>query len=499
MDITASFSGSLQLRAGGAQRTYRNTEQQARHVAETMALRMGDFSTEQALVALGLAPSERPKLLRWLDRACVTGLMQRADVAGARGYSWRVADAVQRDVSRRLLERPLKARGVASYNFDFLEDYEPGRTFYLSPEVRRRLNARSAPGSAAFEELSNHDKSVFLCGLSHGSSALEGNTYSRLETIRLIEEGLEKQGASQKETFMVLNHHEAVRFLVNHMHFPPRSADVDVRGEDIRNIHALLSYQLLEDPAMCGALRHKEVEIYQSTYRPLAYHEDLRRCFQTICDKARRISDPFEAAFFLLVHLPYLQPFEDCNKRTSRVACNIPLLRRGVLPMSWTGVDLRSYEDGLVAVYEQNATALLAEVFYDGYMRSSHEFEAVRVRPLDGPNDIALRYRNEIRKVVKSVVHENLGTMPETVDPADQERFGVLVRGELERLAKMHAGTMVQYGMRKQDILAWRQRDSADGTDEALVDDHVDAEPGDDPAGGELCADDGAADLRARS
>lgn len=468
MNNDAAIERSIKTRVaqvmadGRAPRVYRNTEQQARQVAEALALRQGEQTTEQVLAALGLSASDRPKLLRWLDHACGAGLMQCLEEPGVRGFRWRVSDDVQREASRRVLNRPLSERGSASYNFEFLESYEPGRTFYLSPEIRKRLHARSAPGSAAFEEFSAHDKSVFLCGLSHGSSALEGNSYSRLETIKLIEDGLEKQGASEKETFMVLNHHEAVRFLVNHMHFPPRSADVDVRGEDIRNIHALLSYQLLKDPDMCGALRSKEVEIFDSTYKPLSYHEDLRRCFQTICDKARRIQDPFEAAFFLLVHLPYLQPFEDCNKRTSRVACNIPLLRGGVLPMSWVGVGLRDYEDGLVAVYEQNATALLAEVFYEGYMRSSQEFEAVRVRPMDGPNDIALRYRNEVRRVVKSVIHESHGSMPETVDTSDQERFAQLVRSELERLARMHQGTMVQYGMTSAEILAWREREVDD-------------------------------------
>lgn len=448
--------------AGRVGRVYRNTDQQARAVAEALAERNQDLTTDEVLEQLGLVPSNRPKALRWLDRASVTGLVQRVEEKGIRGFRWRAADAVQRDVCRQRLDRPLAERPRVGYNFDFLDSYVPGRTFYLSEDARKRLHARSRPGTAAFEDLSGHDKSVFLCGLSHGSSALEGNSYSRLETIKLIEEGLQKKGASEKETFMVLNHHDAVRYLVNNMHYPPLSNDVMVRGQDIRNLHALLSYHLLDDVNMCGALRSKAVTIHESSFTPLSYYEDLSRCFQSICDKTREIEDPFEAAFFLLVHLPYLQPFEDCNKRTSRVACNIPLLRKGVLPMSWVGVDVRSYEDGLVAVYEQNSPALLAEVFYEGYMRSTEEFEAIRVRPLDGPNDIALRYRNEIRAVVRTVVHEGLGAMPETIDPADQARFGVLVQGELARLARLHEGTMIQYGMSETNIRTWREREATD-------------------------------------
>ncbi|MDF2461943.1 MAG: cell filamentation protein Fic [Ramlibacter sp.] len=443
-------------------RVYRNTDQQARAVAETLARSSRELTTDEVLDQLGMSPSDRPKALRWLDRASVTGLVQRVEEKGVRGFRWRAADAVQRDVSRQRLDRPLAERPRVGYNCEFLDSYEPGRTFYLSSDARKRLHARSRPGTAAFEDLSSHDKSVFLCGLSHGSSALEGNPYSRLETIKLIEEGLQKKGASEKETFMVLNHHDAVRYVVNNMHYPPLNNDVHVRGEDIRNIHALLSYHLLDDVNMCGALRTKAVTIFESSFTPLSYPEDLKRCFQMICDKAQKIDDPFEAAFFLLVHLPYLQPFEDCNKRTSRVACNIPLLRKGVLPMSWVDVDIRSYQDGLVAVYEQTSPALLAEVFFDGYMRSTEEFESIRVRPLDGPNEIALRYRNEIRAVVQTVVHEGHGAVPETVDPADQARFGLLVRGELERLARRHAGTMVQYGMNELSIRAWREREAGD-------------------------------------
>lgn len=470
-DLQASIKARVAtaVAAGGESRgrVYRNTDEKAREVAYELAQGTGDVTTDQLLERMALAKTDRPKLLRWLEHASVTG--QVIGIREGRGFVWRASEGVQREVSRQRLALPLEQRPQVGYNEDFLNSYEPGRTFYLSDDARKRLHARSKPGTAAFEDLSSHDKSVFLCGLSHGSSAMEGNSYSRLETIKLIQEGLQKKGATEKETFMVLNHHDAVRHLVNNMHYPPRNLDITVRESDVRALHALLSFHLLEDPDMCGAIRVKAVKVHQSAFTPLGFHEDLVHNFKTICEKARAIDDPFEAAFFLLVHLPYLQPFEDCNKRTSRVACNIPLLRRGVLPMSWVGIDVTAYQDGLVAVYEQNSPALLAEVFYEGYMKSSEEFDAVCVRPLDGPNDIALRYRNEIRRVVASVVHEGVGALPDTVDAVDQERFGVLVRGELERLSRMHAGTMVQYGMTEANVLAWREREAGDEGADALL------------------------------
>lgn len=446
--------------APAAARVYETTENNAREVAAKLAeFPAASKTTEDIVQAMDLAPTDRPKILRWLKAAASMGLVHLIETPGVRGFQWRASDAVLREHSRKQLLKPLEQRPKVGYNSEFLESYVPGRTHYLSDEVRKRLHDRSKPGTAAFHELSQHDRSVFLCGLSHGSSALEGSQYSRLETIKLIQEGLAKKGASQKETFMVMNHHDAVRYIVENMHYPALSNDVSVSTKDLCDIHALLSYHLLDDENMCGAVRSKAVTIWDCAFTPLAFHDDIVRCLHQICVKAREIPDPFEAAFFLLVHLPYLQPFEDCNKRTSRVACNIPLLRRGVLPMSWVETDASQYGDGIIAVYEQNSPALLAEVFYEGYMRSSEEFEAIRVRQSDGPSDIALRYRSDIKKVVRSVVQEGSGAMPENIEPADQERFSMVVRAELERIARMHRGTMIQYGVSEQQVLAWRERD----------------------------------------
>src|SRR5207244_5625048 len=91
------------------------------------------------------------------------------------------------------------------------------------------------------------------------------------------------------------------------------------------NLHALLSDNLLADPQACGRLRVRPVRIGGTVYYPLEVPQLIEECFQQILDTAAAITDPFEQAFFAMVHLPYLQPFEDVNKRVSRLAANLPV------------------------------------------------------------------------------------------------------------------------------------------------------------------------------
>lgn len=159
-----------------------------------------------------------------------------------------------------------------------------------------------------------------LIDLSWASSRLEGNTYSILETERLIAYGEAAPGKTPFETQMILNHKAAIEFLVD---------SADETGFDrstILNLHALLSDNLLGNPTASGRLRAIAVGIGKSVYEPLSVPQLIGEFLGQILNTATVISDPFEQAFFILVHLPYLQPFEDVNKRVSRLAANIPFI-----------------------------------------------------------------------------------------------------------------------------------------------------------------------------
>ena len=97
----------------------------------------------------------------------------------------------------------------------------------------------------------------------------------------------------------------------------------------------------------------------------------MEECFDRILARLRDIDDPFEQTFFAMVQLPYLQPFEDVNKRLSRVAANIPLIRANLAPLSFSQVPRSLYIEGVLGVYELNRVELLRDVFLHAYRRSA--------------------------------------------------------------------------------------------------------------------------------
>jgi len=85
------------------------------------------------------------------------------------------------------------------------------------------------------------------------------------------------------------------------------------------------------------------------------------------------VRDPFEQSIFLMAHIPYLQPFVDVNRRTSKPAANIPLVRRNWIPLSFVDLPETLYRDGLIGVYEMNRVELLRDVYVRAYERSARQ------------------------------------------------------------------------------------------------------------------------------
>ena len=136
---------------------------------------------------------------------------------------------------------------------------------------------------------------------------------------------------------MILNHKAAIEFLVQ------SAEEIAFNRYTILNLHALLAENLLPDPMAAGRVRQIPVGIGRSVYHPLDVPQLIEECLDEILVKAEAITDPFEQAFFVMVQLPYLQPFEDVNKRVSRLAANIPLFRRNLSPISFVDVPDETY------------------------------------------------------------------------------------------------------------------------------------------------------------
>jgi fido (protein-threonine AMPylation protein) len=294
-----------------------------------------------------------------------------------------------------------------------------------------------------------------LIDLSWASSQLEGNTYSRLDTERLIEFGQAAEGKDALETQMILNHKEAIEYLVR----DPEHAGL-LPGTIIA-LHAFLSDGLMADPSAVGRIRNRAVEIGGSVYLPVALPQRLEDLFSIVVQMAAEIQDPFEQAFFLMVHLPYLQPFEDMNKRVSRLAANIPFIQHNLCPLSFIDVPQQAYVDGMIGVYELNRVELLRDVFVWAYERSCQQYVAV-TRTLVPPDLFRLRYRKALSEVIALMVRSGEAASEAAVrDKAsamvasdELEHFIAITLSEIKNL---HSGNAVRFGLRPLEFAAWQE------------------------------------------
>ena len=147
--------------------------------------------------------------------------------------------------------------------------------------------------------------------------------------------------------------------------------------------------------------------IRESTYVPIGNPEDIRVAFRRVLDLARKILDPFEQSFFLLIHLAYLQAFEDVNKRTSRLASNIPLFKQNLCPLSFVGVERHDYTDALLALYEKNAVQPMLDLYVWAYSRSCSEYEVIRRSVLSwSPKN--RQYQEHLNEAMRCVILDGL-------------------------------------------------------------------------------------------
>jgi Fic family protein len=294
-----------------------------------------------------------------------------------------------------------------------------------------------------------------IIDLSWNSSRLEGNTYSLLETQRLLELGEDAEGKGTRETQMILNHKAAIEMLADD------AREIDFNRYAICNLHALLSDNLLSDQGACGRLRSLQVGISGTVFHPLGSPQQIEERFEEILQKASAVRDPFEQAFFVMVHLPYLQPFEDVNKRVSRLAANIPLIRHNLCPLSFVDVESQDYIGGLLGVYELNRIEYLRDVFVRAYRRSCARYSNVR-RTLGDPDQFRLGHRAAIGDFVREVV---LGGMDkrvatkwiarkatESIPQAERGKFIEVVETELGCL---HGGNIARYRLRPSEFEIW--------------------------------------------
>jgi len=295
------------------------------------------------------------------------------------------------------LHRPLAMRDFVTYQRDFVDAYVPNVSSLLPVDLATtlmqegRMQGQQPAGTYARKVLE-----PLLIDLSWSSSRLEGNRYSLLATEELFKNGLQ---GGDLDAVMLLNHKAAIEFLIDAV------PEEGLSEALVRNLHAILMQDLLADPASLGHIRQTMVNISGTTYMPSQIPVLLMQMFGLILEKAAQVKNPVEAAFFLWVNLAYLQPFEDGNKRTSRLAANVPLMLYNCAPLSFLDMSVQDYVDAMLGVYEERNVAMAVDLFSWGYRRSIRRY-AVTLQAVGAPDPIRLQFREALHETMRAIVGE---------------------------------------------------------------------------------------------
>ena len=359
---------------------------------------------------------------------------------------------------RAKLARPLRERKAAPYDDGLLIAYEPNVTAYLPADLRLELTRMGRVGMEA------HPAGTYLrqvmdrliIDLSWNSSRLEGNTYSILETQRLFEMGENADGKSLAEAQMILNHKTAIEILAE------QSEEIGFNRYTLFNLHAALGEALLPYEEACGRLRHEPVGVTGTTFKPLLDPARIEENFERILEKASAIIDPFEQAFFAMVHLPYLQPFIDVNKRVSRLAANVPMMLNNLCPLSFIGVPKEDYLQATLAVYELQRIDYLRDVFVRAYRKSCDRYSAIR-QVIGDPDPLHVRYRLDVHRFVKHIIENQMDKRQaiswirdQTTREIDVENQAGFIELVETVLSSLHEGNIARYRVRPETFRQWR-------------------------------------------
>ena len=249
-----------------------------------------------------------------------------------------------------------------SFNFDLIRNVLPKVEIFTKEELEV-LNAaqmefkKNTKGMTELE----YRKEMERLGvdLSWKSSQIEGNTYSLLETERLLKDKQTASGKTKEEAIMLLNHKDALDFVLD---IPDYLKELSVHR--IEDIHSILTKELEVD----RNIRHRRVGITGTNYRPLDNEFQIREALEDTCTLVNGKDNVFEKALLTLVLLSYIQAFVDGNKRTARITSNAVLIANGYCPISFRTVDSIDYKKAMLMFYEQNNIAAFKKIFIEQFL-----------------------------------------------------------------------------------------------------------------------------------
>lgn len=256
----------------------------------------------------------------------------------------------------------------SSYNFELINGLL-AETRLFSDKEQSHLDALQEEFRQHVSELTDNEyrKEMERLGidLSWKSSQIEGNTYTLLETERLLRESKTAEGKSKEEAVMLLNHKDALSFVLDN---PDYLKELTV--SHIEDIHQLLTKDLSIDK---GLRRHR-VGITGTNYHPLDNEFQIREAMRDACELINSKSNIFEKALLTLILLSYIQPFSDGNKRTARITSNAILIANDYCPLSFRSVDSIDYKKAMLIFYEQNSLYAFKQIFMEQFEFAVKEY-----------------------------------------------------------------------------------------------------------------------------
>ncbi len=320
-------------------------------------------SRDQIAQSLTDAPSE--STLKRIIRNMVNEGM--VEVCG-RGPATRYKLSAQAHVTMPLdldtyFDKDIDEREVQEmFNFDLIRETLPKVEIFTADELAILQDAQNTfeHNTEGMTEL-EYRKEMERLGvdLSWKSSQIEGNTYSLLETERLLKDKLTASGKTKEEAIMLLNHKDALDFVLD---VPDYLKEISVHR--IEDIHSILTKELGVD----RNIRHRRVGITGTNYRPLDNEFKIREALEDTCVLINGKKNVFEKAILALVLLSYIQAFTDGNKRTARITSNAILIANGYCPISFRTVDSIDYKKAMLMFYEQNNIAAFKKIFIEQFL-----------------------------------------------------------------------------------------------------------------------------------
>lgn len=261
---------------------------------------------------------------------------------------------------------PDRRYGLKSYNFELLPAFPTeiltGNDLDILNKATAVYHQRSydLPESIRKKELER-----LIVELSWKSSKIEGNTYTLLDTEKLILENKAAPGKKKEEMLMILNHKDAFDFIrLNPDYFKT------ITRKNLEEVHTILVKGLDIDPG----IRKNLVGVIGSIYHPLDNIHQIKEAIVDLENAVARLSSPYDKALLALIGLSYIQPFADGNKRTSRLMANAILIANGLAPLSYRSIEEKDYRNAIIAFYELNTIGPIKKLFIEQYVFAAENY-----------------------------------------------------------------------------------------------------------------------------